>query len=301
MQEEDVIIPESFDWREDHPDCVQPAPSASTNCSSSYVLTALSAIEDRICAAPGSKGQVKLSAQEILDCDKGNHGCSGGYTSRVFNWGKRKGFIPETCYETTGEQGECPDDHMTDNNCRLTNNFYRVMDYCLAQDIIGIKKEILKNGPVIGQLTPYTDFLTYKEGIYSRTQEAFKFPGNHLVKVVGWETQPNESMAWIVENSWGEDWGDNGYAKIMSGGETSLDFYAIGVAVYPMSMADYYAQQQQTAQTSFQTTMGDAMGDQIKATINEGIQNNFELGDGFEIYDEGEIFEAETDEIDPDL
>lgn len=225
------------------------------NCSSSYILTSLSAIEDRICQHSGEP--MKLSAQEIIDCDKGNLGCSGGYTSRVYNWGKRKGFVPETCYESTGEQGECPVDHMTENECRLASNFYRVMDYCLAQDMVGIKKEIMKNGPVIGQLTPYTDFLTYSEGMYQRTSEAFKFPGNHLVKVVGWETQPNESMAWIVENSWGEDWGDKGYAKIMSG-DTTLDFYAVGVAVYPMSMAEY---QKQQAQPKFTTTMTDAMGD----------------------------------------
>lgn len=275
-----MIIPESYDWREDHPSCVKEVRNIAQNCSSSYVHTALSAIEDRICSQ-GNGDQITLSAQEIIDCDQGNHGCRGGYTSRVFNWGKRKGFVPEYCYETTGEQGECPEDHMTENVCRQTNNFYRVMDFCLAQEPDGIKKEILKNGPVISQLTPYTDFLTYSEGVYSRTQEAFKFPGNHLVKIIGWESMPDDSMVWIIENSWGADWGTNGYAKVNGNGETSLDYYAIGTAIYPMSMAEYYMQQQQQAQQQFTTTMGDAMGDQIKANINDGIQNNFELGDGF--------------------
>ena len=94
----------------------------------------------------------------------------------------------------------------------------------------------------MGQLTPNTDFLTYKEGVYQRTQDAFKFQGNHVVKIVGWELQPDETSAWIVENTWGEDWGQGGYARIASGqGETSLDFYAIGLSVYPVTMADYYA------------------------------------------------------------
>lgn len=140
-------------------------------------------------------------------------------------------------------QGECPEDHLTENTCRQTNNYYRVIDFCLAQEIDGVKKEIMKNGPVIGQITPYTDFLTYKEGVYSRTPEAFKFPGNHMVKVVGWETLADDSQVWIIENTWGEDWGENGYAKVNSGGETSLDFYAMGVAIYPMTMAEYYTQQ----------------------------------------------------------
>lgn len=75
--------------------------------------------------------------------------------------------------------------------CRQTNNFYKVIDFCLATEINGIKKEILTNGPVLGQLTPYTDFLTYKEGTYSRTADAFKFNGNHVVKVLGWENTPD--------------------------------------------------------------------------------------------------------------
>jgi hypothetical protein len=45
--------------------------------------------------------------------------------------------------------GECEDDHLETNECRVNNDFYRVIDYCLAQDDIGLKKEILKNGPVV--------------------------------------------------------------------------------------------------------------------------------------------------------
>ena len=63
-----------------------------------------------------------------------------------------------------------------------------------------------------------------------------------MVKIVGWETLPDETQAWIVENTWGEDWGENGFAKISSGqGETTLDFYAIALSAYPLTMAEYYA------------------------------------------------------------
>jgi len=61
----------------------------------------------------------------------------------------------------------------------------------------------------------YTDFLTYKEGLYHRTEDAFKFNGQHIVKTVGWEKNVDGAEHWIIENSWGPDWGDKGYAKIM--------------------------------------------------------------------------------------
>jgi Papain family cysteine protease len=97
--------------------------------------------------------------------------------NRALSFGKRKGFIPEYCMPYKGAKGECDDDHFENNECRVNNLVYRVIDYCLATDDKGIKKEILKNGPVIAQMTIFTDILTYKEGLYHRTDDSFKFNG----------------------------------------------------------------------------------------------------------------------------
>jgi cathepsin B len=167
--------------------------------------------------------------------------------TRALNWGKRKGFIPEACYPFTGAKGSCDvDDHLESNECRQNSIFYKVIDYCLAQDDTGIKKELLKNGPVIAQMIVYTDFLTYKEGIYHRTEDAFRFNGQHVVKIVGWDKQGDGQEFWIIENSWGEDWGENGYARILASDKsTQLDFFGIGAAAYPYTMAEYYTMQEE--------------------------------------------------------
>merc|ERR1712196_678499 len=68
----------------------------------------------------------------------------------------------------------------------------------------------------------YDDFLVYREGLYqpmptstpitdSRRQPIF-----HAVKIVGWGHMQKKKY-WIIENSCGEDWGENGLAKIVSG------------------------------------------------------------------------------------
>jgi len=132
------------------------------------------------------------------------------------NWGKRKGFIPEQCLPYTGKKEECTEDVHINNECRLNNNFYKVIDYCLAQGEEDIKKEIIKNGPVIGQMVVYTDFLTYSNGLYHRTEDAFKFNGQHIVKIVGWDKSSEGNDYWIVENVWGEDWGEQGYARLLA-------------------------------------------------------------------------------------
>ncbi len=91
----------------------------------------------------------------------------------------------------------------------------------------------------------FTDFLTYRDGIYHRTDDAFKFNGQQIVKIVGWDKQGEGNDHWIIENFWGQDWGEEGYARILTSDKsTMLDFYAIGTAVYPYTMADYYAMQE---------------------------------------------------------
>ena len=143
----DEIVPEQYDWRQVYPQCVQEAVSQG-NCSAAYALTTVSMVADRICQQTNKT--VVLSAQEIIDCDKGNYGCEGGYVTRALSWGKRKGFIPEECYPYNSTKNECiVEEHLETNECRLNNNLFKVIDYCLAQDDIGIKREIIRNGPVL--------------------------------------------------------------------------------------------------------------------------------------------------------
>lgn len=180
-----MIIPEEYDWRKVHPHCVRESvPMIDRSCASSYVVASQGAVEDRLCRDTGKL--IELSADEVIDCDHTNHGCKGGNANRVLTWGKRKGFIAKECYEKSVPR-VCPTDHLTMNTCRQSNNIYKVVDFCLAKEVNGIKREILTNGPVVAHMSPYTDFLTYAEGAYRRTEGAFKYNGQHLVKIIGWE------------------------------------------------------------------------------------------------------------------
>jgi len=224
---------------------------ANFNCSASYAMTTLSVVEDRICMATNQT--TKLSSQEIIDCDINSMGCEGGYANRVLAWGKKKGFITDECMEYSGSKTECEVDHFESNACRVNSEFYRVNDYCLAIQGINIQREIIKNGPVIGQMVPYTDFLAYSSGTYHRTQEAFKFNGYHLVKIVGWsKSDHQQGIEWIIENSWGSDWGENGYAKMLGGrGDTQIDMYTLGVSVTPYTVYDFYSMQNMANSMNF--------------------------------------------------
>lgn len=134
--------------------------------------------------------------------------------------------------EATHKRKECEVDHFENNQCRLENVVFKVQDFCLAAGEENIKREIIKNGPVVGQMQPYTDFLAYKDGVYHKTPDAKKFTGQHIVKIIGWGKAMDGSTEWIIENTWGSDWGENGYAKISSGkGDINIDGHAFGMLI----------------------------------------------------------------------
>lgn len=99
-----------------------------------------------------TKNPVSLSVQEILDCDSGNMACDGGVVNKVYNFGMKKGFIESDCYEYEAKMKDCELDHYESNVCRAEEMFYRVQDYCIAISEENIKRELVKNGPVVVQM-----------------------------------------------------------------------------------------------------------------------------------------------------
>lgn len=83
-------------------------------------------------------------------------------------------------------------------------------------------EEILKNGPIVVSFEPEVDFMYYSEGIY-HSVEANKWIQNnekrpdwqrvdHSVLCYGWGENEHGKF-WLIQNSWGPNWGENGSFK----------------------------------------------------------------------------------------
>ncbi|CAO4378647.1 unnamed protein product [Caenorhabditis nigoni] len=86
--------------------------------------------------------------------------------------------------------------------------------YYVGMTVGAIQTEIMANGPVEASLKVYEDFYKYKSGVYKYT--AGKMLGGHAIKIIGWGTE-NGTAYWLIANSWGTEWGENGFFKIRRG------------------------------------------------------------------------------------
>ncbi|WKY03133.1 hypothetical protein Q1695_016442 [Nippostrongylus brasiliensis] len=240
-------IPESFDAREAWPYC----PSVrdirdQSHCGSCWAVSAASTMSDRLCIATKGENTVLLSDTEILACcgDDCGMGCEGGDPLEAWHFIQRSGICTGGHYATKDNckpypfhpcgrhpnqtyYGECPKDHLYRTPackpyCQYSyhkrldqDKVYGTSSYNVKFDEETIQREIMKNGPVHASFTVYEDFHFYKSGIYVHT--AGKETGGHAVKIIGWGVEDGTKF-WLISNSWGTDWGeDGGYYRMVRG------------------------------------------------------------------------------------
>merc|ERR1711939_155285 len=74
--------------------------------------------------------------------------------------------------------------------------------------IKNIQADMVKYGSATAAFTVYSDFPTYKSGVYKHTSS--QFLGGHAVTLVGYGELDGEKY-WKIKNSWNEQWGDGGF------------------------------------------------------------------------------------------
>jgi len=222
-------------------------------CGSCWAHGAISSLMDRIKIARKGEGHdISLSIQWVLNCGAGTAGsCHGGYHTGVYELIQEFGYVPyETCQpylacSEESQEGFCPyiDTQCSAiNTCRTCSGFSDSGGECVELDYFpnatvaeygevgdgfmhmfdsdetrmhNIKAEIYARGPVATTInaSPLSD---YEGGILD--DETASTTTNHIVSIVGFG-KDNETGKdfWIIRNSWGEYWGEMGFARITAG------------------------------------------------------------------------------------
>ncbi|OMO67169.1 hypothetical protein CCACVL1_20727 [Corchorus capsularis] len=205
----DVVLPETKDWREEG--IVSPVKNQGS-CGSCWTFSTTGALEAAYHQAFG-KG-ISLSEQQLVDCAGAfnNFGCNGGLPSQAFEYIKYNGGLDtEEAYPYTGKNGVC----------KFSSENVGVKVFDSVNITLGAEDE-LKHAvglvrPVSVAFEVVNTFRLYKDGVFtSDTCGSTPMDVNHAVLAVGYGVE-NGVPYWLIKNSWGADWGLNGYFKMELG------------------------------------------------------------------------------------
>jgi len=176
-------------------------------CGACWAFVVAGVVSDRCCLKGGKYGW--LSPQQLISCIQENYGCIGGDRTLGFDFVKQNGLVPETCYKYSENYTSCQ------NSCENGQD-WKNSHVCKCKKIQTCEAEsglidCLQSGPVAGGMAVYNDLIYYKNGIYKKSKDA-KLEGYHSIKIVGY----GENY-WKCANTWGKEWGMNGYFLIAKG------------------------------------------------------------------------------------
>merc|ERR1712071_102209 len=237
-------LPEAWDWRNVDGSNYDSPVWDQSGCGSCFAFASKSVMEGRFRVQSNLVSKPIFSVQEMITCGADmnyNQGCGGGFAYLVAGkYADEYGFVDESCNpETLSYQyasKTCPD---TSNCKRWYSTKYEYLGcYYGAATVETMMAELVANGPVsVGIYCP-SDFHSYAGGVYYVPQSSLQsdwnplVPTNHAVVVVGYGRCPSKVQSndgsgcnvgqdnlpyWIVKNSWGASWGEDGYIKILLG------------------------------------------------------------------------------------
>lgn len=249
-------IPSHFDWREKKPQCLYPVVSQGF-CGSCWAVTASEAINSAKCIASDGELDYPVSTQDILSCVEANlYGCKGAFMSDALITARNTGFASDKCVPyyngncldlskhgvscsveeiqglrvtpTAPCKNTCEDGKTVKTRRNLISNIYWINSSSFGKTMpratAEIMQEYIMKGPVIAGIAVYQDFEDFDAAseIYVHKHDpSQRLLGGHAVLIVGWGTEVNvKGMPvdyWIVKNSWGPDWGDRGYFRMLRG------------------------------------------------------------------------------------
>lgn len=159
---------------------------------------------------------VDASEQFVVNCSGGgNCGPQGGLAYLVFDWmvDNNKNVAHDATLPDAGMVGACP------GGTPISQNYatdWGVVDpsgdILKIASVASIKAAICKYGPVAASVNVTNAFQNYTNGVFNEQPSNYANPSsNHAIVIVGWDDDKN---AWLMKNSWGTDWGEDGYMWI---------------------------------------------------------------------------------------
>ena len=205
-----TVLPASVNWTE--VGAVTPVKDQG-QCGSCWAFSTTGSTESAWYLSKNES--VSLSEQQLVDCAgaEGNQGCNGGLMDYGFQYIiDNHGLTTESNYPYTARDGTC-NKQKASNVASTISGFTDVP----TNSELALMTAVAQQPISIAVEADQSVFQLYSGGVMTG-----KCGTNldHGVLLVGYGTLGNEDY-WIVKNSWGTDWGMNGYILLGRGAKYS--------------------------------------------------------------------------------
>ena len=200
-------LSDSVDWRTKG--AVNPVQDQGM-CGSCWAFSSTAAMEGEHFIKTGTL--LKLSEQQFVDCDPKSEGCNGGLEAYAFQYAKSNPQELEKDYKYTARTQRCKADKTKE--IVTATSYTSVPKKSDAQ-----LKAAIDAQPTCVSVEADTDFQFYSSGILNAKNCGTDL--DHAVTAVGYGADSKGNQYYIVRNSWGADWGEDGYIRVAAGQDGS--------------------------------------------------------------------------------
>ncbi|KAG8183954.1 hypothetical protein JTE90_005185 [Oedothorax gibbosus] len=200
-------LPKKVDWREKK--IITPV-NDQEQCGACWAFSSVETIEAMHALKKGSLEQ--FSVQQVIDCAAPpNKGCGGGDTCLSIEWlyESHTKVVLAKDYPFTGKTGSCKKEVKSEKSIQIAKNF--TCDSFVGEEYLMLL-HIAHHGPLIAAVDA-TGWQDYLGGIIQFNCDSER---NHAVQIVGYDIT-GEIPYYIVRNSWGTKFGNDGYLNIIIG------------------------------------------------------------------------------------
>ncbi|CAH2057384.1 unnamed protein product, partial [Iphiclides podalirius] len=233
--DKDIAYPTNFDARTRWPGFISPIVDQGW-CGSDWAVSLAGVASDRFAIQSNGAENMVLSPQTLLSCNlRAQRGCHGGHIDVAWNFARGHGLVDENCFPYKASVTRCPfrpRSTLIQDGCRPLvkhrTTRYKVGPPGKLSHEKDIMYDIMESGPVQAVMTVYQDFFHYRDGVYRRSYQGNNdLKGYHSVRIIGWGEDRGDRY-WLVANSWGERWGENGYFRIARGSnEAEIESFVV--------------------------------------------------------------------------
>eukprot|EP00244_Chara_vulgaris_P012612 TRINITY_DN672_c0_g2_i11.p1 TRINITY_DN672_c0_g2~~TRINITY_DN672_c0_g2_i11.p1 ORF type:complete len:640 (-),score=83.83 TRINITY_DN672_c0_g2_i11:1276-3162(-) len=196
-------------------------------CGSCWAMATSSALSDRISLLRGDAyPEVAVSPQVLVNCVTGNEtqGCRGGDGFAAYAWVAEHGIPDDSCQNYQAVDLPCTPENVC-RNCDHSNGCWAVEDYQKyyveeygeVSGEFAMMAEIAARGPIACSICATDIFHAYSGGIFESPEPCPDT--DHMISVSGYGEE-NGVKYWIVRNSWGTWWGEQGWIRMKRGVNT---------------------------------------------------------------------------------